>query len=161
MMNRRILLDTCFLISLVDDSRTHHKKAVEFYKYFIENKIDMELSSIVTSEFCTKQELTDLDLRNFRMLSYNVPDTIHQAYLFQDIFVNRPEGTCRVAVKDDLKLTAQCNFNKIDYFITEDDKFYQTLQKLKSTGKILFTPIYLPDGVHKAFSLPLNLFVEE
>ena len=40
-MNNSVLLDTSFLISLVDASRENHDKAKEFYKYFIDNKIEV------------------------------------------------------------------------------------------------------------------------
>lgn len=156
-MNKSVLLDTCFLISLVDDSRENHAKAVEFYKYFIDERIAMILSSIVTSEFCVKQEFTDLPLSNFKMLPFNIPDSYNITSIFGSFFSdNYPQ--CRVAVKDDYKITSQCSFNKIDYFITEDSKFYKKLSDLRQDGKIKFKPLFLPDGFKTAFNIAPTLF---
>ncbi|OYQ34006.1 hypothetical protein CHU92_12265 [Flavobacterium cyanobacteriorum] len=95
-MNKSVLLDTSFVISLVDDSRVNHQKAVQFYKYFIENKIAMILSSIVTSEFCTKQDIADLPLNNFKPLPFNIPDSYHISSLFDDIYKNRDRQNMRL-----------------------------------------------------------------
>jgi hypothetical protein len=156
-MNKSVLLDTSFVISLVDDSRENHQKAVQFYKYFIENKIAMILSSIVTSEFCTKQDITDLPLNNFKPLPFNIPDSYHISSLFDDIYKNR-DGQNRACVKDDYKILSQCVFNKIDYFITEDFNLHKKVLNLKSSKKLHLTSLHLPDGYEVAFNIPPTLF---
>ena len=45
-----ILLDTSFCIRLLKKDDSLHKNAYEYFQYFIENKIEMYLSSIVVSE---------------------------------------------------------------------------------------------------------------
>lgn len=157
-MSNSVLLDTTFLISLVDNTRQNHSIAKDFYKYFIDNKYSMILSSIVTSEFCIKQPLTDLPLSNFKALPFNIPDSYHLSGLFIEEFKGQLEGTCRAAVKDDYKIVSQCNFNKIAYFITEDEPLYNKLRKLKSDGKIQFNTLFLPDGYNIAFGLQAELF---
>jgi hypothetical protein len=157
-MNNSVLLDTTFLISLVDNTRQNHTIAKDFYKYFIDNKYHMILSSIVTSEFCIKQPLTDLPLSNFKALPFNIPDSHHLSSLFLDEFKGQLDGTCRAAVKDDFKIVSQCNFNKIGYFITEDEPLCNKLRLLRSNGKIQFNTLFLPDGYRNAFGLPAVLF---
>jgi hypothetical protein len=158
MMSNSVLLDTTFLISLVDDTRPNHTNAKGFYKYFIDNKIAMILSSIVTSEFCVKQQLTDLPLKNFKTLPFNIPDSYHLSHLFLDEFKGQLEGSCRAAIKDDFKIVSQCSFNKITHFITEDQPLCNKLRSLKSNGKIQLNALYLPDGYRIAFGLPQELF---
>lgn len=158
MMSNSVLLDTTFLISLVDDTRPNHSKAKEFYKYFIDQRYAMILSSIVTSEFCIKQKLTDLPLSNFKTLPFNIPDSYHLSSLFLDEFKGQLEGSSRVAVKDDFKIVSQCNFNKIKYFITEDEPLCKKLKVLKTDGKIHFNTLYLPDGYRSSFGLAPELF---
>jgi len=157
-MNNSVLLDTSFLISLVDASRKNHNKAKEFYKYFIDNKIAMVLSAIVTSEFCIKQPLTDLPLENFKPLPFNIPDSNHISYLFEEKFKNVKNDISRVSVKDDYKIVSQCNFNKITYLITEDEALYNMLNSLSLDKDISFKPLLLQDGYEKAFGLQIGLF---
>lgn len=158
MMNNSVLLDTSFLISLVDANRKHHDKAKEYYKYFLDNKIAMVLSAIVTSEFCIKQPITDLPLANFRPLPFNIPDSYHISSLFEEKFKNVKNDISRVSVKDDYKIVSQCNFNKITYLITEDEPLYNMLNSLCLEKDISFKPLLLQDGYEKSFGLQIGLF---
>lgn len=159
-MNNSVLLDTTFLISLVDDSREHHLKAVEFYKYFLNNKIAMILSSIATCEFCIKQPFEDLPHKNFKMLAFNITDSYHLSKLFESHFKNK--GGIRAAVKDDFKLISQASYNKIDFLITEDGDMVDKLIKPLNQQSLLNTkPLYCPNGVNREFNIqppPMNLF---
>jgi hypothetical protein len=157
-MNNSVLLDTSFLISLVDASRANHIKAKEYYKYFIDNKIAMVLSAIVTSEFCIKQPLSDLPLENFKLLPFNIPDSYHISILFEDKFKNFNSSTSRASIKDDYKIVSQCNFNKITYLITEDQPLFNLIKTLNSAKNIYFKPILLQDGYEKSFGLQVGLF---
>lgn len=157
-MNNSVLLDTSFLISLVDASRKNHNKAKEFYKYFIDNNIAMVLSAIVTSEFCVKQPLTDLPLENFKPLPFNIPDSYHISYLFEEKFKNYNPEVVRACVKDDYKIASQCNFNKIHYLITEDEPLFTLLNSLQSEKNISFKTLLLQDGYEKSFELQIGLF---
>lgn len=157
-MSNSVLLDTSFLISLVDDSRTNHCKAKDFYKYFIDNKIAMILSSIVTSEFCIKQPITDLPLINFKPLSFNIHDSYHLRDLFESNFKSYSDNVSRISIKDDYKIVSQCNFNKITYLITEDQELYLLLQELYKAKQIRFQGVYLPNGYEVSFGLQTKLF---
>jgi hypothetical protein len=157
-MNNSVLLDTSFLISLVDDTRGNHAKAKGFYKYFIDNKMHMILSSIVTSEFCIKQSLTDLPISNFRTLPFNIPDSFHLSAIFEDKFRNYNTETSRNSVKDDYKIVSQCNFNKIEYLITEDEPLCKLITNLNTEHKTSIKPLYLPDGHETSFNIQVALF---
>lgn len=157
-MNKSILLDTCFLISFVDDTRTYHNNALAYYKYFIEEGISMYLSSIVSSEFSIKQPLEDLPLSSFKTISFNIPDGYATSKIYNEFSKEKSTGVCRSCVKDDIKLLGLCEFNNIEYIITEDKKFYDKLVKLKKDGIIKVNPIFTPDGFTKSFKLQTNLF---
>ena len=54
-MSATILVDTSFLISLVDSkSRPHHSAAVQYYRWALEQRMPMFLSAIVAAEFAIK-----------------------------------------------------------------------------------------------------------
>jgi len=150
-----VLLDTTYLISLVDDSRKYHQQAKDFYKYFLDNKYAMILSPIATSEFCVRQPITDLPLHNFQTLAYNIPDSHHLRHLFQDNFNQRQLGESRSAVKDDYKIISQASFNKIDFIITEDDLFCKKMIALYDKGLLSSKPLFCPNGVQTEFKIPV------
>jgi predicted nucleic acid-binding protein len=50
-MNNAAVLDTGFLISLVDRQRPNHRIARNYYKYFLEHGVVMLLPTIVAAEF--------------------------------------------------------------------------------------------------------------
>lgn len=149
-MSKSVLLDTCFLICLVDDTRENHNKAVDFYQYFIENGISMCLVSIVTSEFSIKQSVKDLPLNNFKLFSYGIRDADSTSALYDALMNNRGGEACRNCIKDDYKILGFAETNNVDYIITEDTRYYAKLQNLKAERSINVQPIFLPDG-HQAF----------
>ena len=66
------LLDNSFLITLVDDSRPHHADAMRYLREAVQRGATLYLSAVVVSEFHAKQPITDLPLRNFRVLPFNI-----------------------------------------------------------------------------------------
>ncbi len=66
------LIDTSFLITLSDPARKHHNIAQQYFRACIDKRTPMFLSTIVVSEFQVKQAITDLPLRNFIVLPFNV-----------------------------------------------------------------------------------------
>ena len=157
-MNNSVLLDTSFVISLVDDSRKNHTHAVDFYRYFIENKIHMILSAIVTSEFCIKQSIYDLPLNNFRLLPFNIPESHHLSNVFIDKFKSYNPDTTRSEIKDDYKIVSQCSFNNIKYLITEDSGLYKLVKDLQVNSSVKITPLFFPNGLNKEMEIPPTLF---
>ncbi len=156
-MNKSILLDTSFLISLVDNTRSYHQHALDFYTYFLNEKYSMYLSTIVISEFSLKQPITDLPLQNFKIMPFNYPESISIREMFEDYFSVRDSEEQRVSVKDDFKISSQTEKNSLRYFITEDQKLYIRLMKMKENRIIQFTPILLQDGYTKAFNINIEL----
>ncbi len=56
----KVLLDTSFCIRLLKHDDEYHENAVEYYKYFLEQKTDMFLSTIVVSEYSVKDDPDNL-----------------------------------------------------------------------------------------------------
>lgn len=66
------LIDTSFLITLSDPKRAQHDTAKRYFRECIDRRVPLYLSSIVISEFQVKQAVTDLPLRNFIVLPFNI-----------------------------------------------------------------------------------------
>ena len=119
-MSASVLVDTSFLISLVDEHRPHHSIATQYYRLALEQKAPLYLSAIVASEFAIKQPITDLPLRQFRILPFNIPHAIRAAELWR--LIERDDGDNRSVVRDDMKLLAQAAKESIPIVLTEDAK---------------------------------------
>jgi len=92
---KSVLLDTSFLITLFDDgSRANHDNAKKYYKYFIENKIDMYISTIVASEYSQKEAISEiLDTGNFITATFNMADGILTGEFAKLLFSEAREAT--------------------------------------------------------------------
>lgn len=113
-----VLLDTSFLITFADPNRPHHDIAEQYFRECVARRIPMYLSAIAASEFEVKQRISDLPLRNFTVLPFNIEHAIQCGLLFAA--TARDAGDDRVAFKDDLKLIAQCDVEGITHILTED-----------------------------------------
>ena len=132
-----ILLDTSFCIRLLKQDDSLHKNAYEYFQYFLENKIEMYLSTIVISEYSVKDEITNLPLQTMKIIPFDFLDG-KIAGEFYSILTNNKlnvQGVERLVVKDDCKLVAQIYNRKIEAYITKDKKsfsqFFEPLQKEK------------------------------
>ena len=74
--NPSVVLDTTFLICLADKNRPSHAAACAYYQYFLEQNVEMLLPTVVIAEFCVKQPIATLPMRNFRVLPFNLPDAL-------------------------------------------------------------------------------------
>ncbi len=147
-MNNMAVLDTGFLISLVDRSRRHHPAAKSYYKYFLEHHVVMLLPTVVVSEFSIVQPITDLPLRNFRVLPFNLPEAVKAAELnahyYRQVMGNVGQ---RDAVKDDFKIIAQTLVQQARLLITEDEStLVRYSERLRADGKLQFRVVKLASG---------------
>lgn len=85
----------------------------------MDNDIAMYLSSIVAAEFSIKQPITDLELDNFRTISFSIPHGIEAAKLWNSLRSSE-DGDSRHVARDDIKLIAQAVHESIPFILTED-----------------------------------------
>lgn len=116
-MSASVLLDTSFLISLVNAKRSHHQTAVQYYRHMLQNNMPMYFSAIVAAEFGIKQAITDLPLNNFRTIQFDVPHGQQAAHLWNALG-QRDDGDIRAVVRDDVKIMAQASRESISFILT-------------------------------------------
>ena len=108
-----ILLDTSFCIRLLKSNDELHQNAKDYFKYFLEHKVEIYLSTIVIAEYSVKDDANNL------LSDYN----------FNCSNINRN------VIKDDCKLLAQICNRKISAYITKDKKsfgqIFLPIQKVK------------------------------
>lgn len=145
-MTASVLLDTSFLISLVDGSRPNHRVAVRYYRLLLGQQIPMYFSAIVAAEFGVKQPITDLPLRNFRPIPFSVPHGQVAGALWGDLNPHE-SGVSRRVARDDVKLIAQACHEKIPYILTEDrSTLLKYCDRLKVLERCRIHAIALADG---------------
>lgn len=147
MMRNGAVLDTGFLITLVDANRPFHETAKAYYRHFLENSIPMYLPTVVVSEFCLKQPITDLPLHNFQVLPFNLFDAVRCAGLNVATYRKQIGEGQRDAVKDDFKIIAQAEENDASFLVTEDrNSMSRYCDQLRNDGAIRIRVIVLSIG---------------
>lgn len=145
-MTAAVLLDTSFLISLVDASRPNHSVAAQYYRLMLEQQCPMYFSAIVAAEFAIGQPITDLPLKNFRPIPFNITHSVEAARLWNALG-NRDGGDNRAVVRDDIKLMAQAAHESIPFILTEDaSTLYKYCERLCDAGALRVRAIKLVDG---------------
>lgn len=119
-MSAALMLDTSFLITLVDDNRAHHNTARQYYQHCLENEIPLHVSTLALAEFAIKQVITDLPLTNFRIEPFNVRHAVECGKLWAALMPKRDPSDSRAVVKTDLQLLAQAHAEGIPLIATED-----------------------------------------
>ena len=144
-MTAAVLLDTSFLISLVDGNRPNHSIAAQYYRMMLEQQSPMYFSAIVAAEFAIKQPITDLPLKNFRCIPFNITHSTESARLWN--LLVRDSGDNRAVVRDDIKLMAQAAHESIPFILTEDaSTLYKYCERLRDAGVLRVRAIKLVDG---------------
>jgi PIN domain len=147
-MTASVLLDTSFLISLVSSSkdRPNHEIASCYYKFLLEHQSPLYFSAIVAAEFAIKQPITDLPLKNFRAIPFNMPHSIEAARIW-NLLSRHDSGDNRSCVRDDVKLMAQASHEAIPFILTEDaSTLYKYCERLRVSGNCNIRAIKLADG---------------
>lgn len=145
-MKGPVLLDTSFLISLVDKNRANHDVAAQYYKFLIEQQIPLYFSVIVAAEIAIKQPITDFPLKNFRILPFNITHSIEAARIW-NLLGGHDAGDNRAVVRDDVKIIAQAIRQEIPFILTEDaSTFYKYCERLRTTHSLNIRAIKLVDG---------------
>lgn len=147
-----VLLDCSFCIRLLKRDDEFHQNCVDYFQYFIENNIEIYLSTIVVSEYTVGDNPENLlALNSFRLLEFDFTDAKFSGEflaLLKDIGKFGDFGERKVVIND-IKLFAQIHNRKIDAYITKDRKsFKKMIEPLKNEFDLKFEVIDL--------TIPLN-----
>ncbi len=72
---KSVLLDSSFCIRLLKSDADYHQNTVDYFKFFLDNGIEMYLSTIVVSEYAVGDNPDNLlSLNVFRLLEFDYAD---------------------------------------------------------------------------------------
>lgn len=120
-----VLLDNSFCIRLLKSDDEYHQNAKDYFEYFLENGIEMYLSTIVVSEYAVGDDPDNLlSLNTFRLLEFDYADAKTSGRFFLELKGNETlrESEQRKVIINDIKLFSQIYNRKIDAYITKDRK---------------------------------------
>lgn len=145
-MSASVLLDTSYLITLVDANRPHHAIATQYYRHLIKSDIPIYFSAIVAAEFGIRQPITELPLNKFRLLDFNIAHG-QIAANFWNALGQRDGADTRAVVRDDVKLLAQASHEDIAFILTEDaSTLHKYCERLRSSGHLQTHAVTLKNG---------------
>jgi predicted nucleic acid-binding protein len=126
-----VLLDTSFCIRLLKKDEPLHQNAVDYFQYFLEQKIELFISTIAIAEYSVKDDPMNLPLNMMKIIPFDFFDgktagEFHSILLEQK---NKAQDIDRNIVKDDCKLIAQLFNRKIEGYITKDRKSFSQIIK--------------------------------
>lgn len=153
-----VILDASFLIRLLSSSDPLHENAVAYYKHFLNHDIPMYVSTVTIAEYCVDGDVSELPLKNLRVVTFNFPhapvagtfaNILFRARKKQEIDVNQ-----RLIIPNDVKIYAQANCTVgIRYFVTSDTKASKLIEKISEEMPLQFS--------HLDIHLPLISFLGE
>jgi predicted nucleic acid-binding protein len=146
-MTAAFLLDTSFLITLVDDSRRYHTVARQYYEHALQHGAPLHVSTLALAEFATKQAVTDLPLRTLRIEPFNIRHAIKSGELCALLMPARDATDSRAVVRTDLQLIAQAASENIPFILTEDrNTLSKYVDRARAEHACLCEAVLLADG---------------
>lgn len=154
-MDYSVLVDTCFMIGLLDRNSIHHKNAKKYFKYFLENDIPIYFSTISVAEYCMKDSYDNLPFQQLRILPFSLLDGKETGRFGRVLYQARKKGEFdpeeRITIPNDSKLFAQVSLNPgIRYFVTSDSKSKKKIDLIRRECNA--------DIEHLDITTPLNVF---
>ena len=73
---KSIMLDTSFCIRLLDNNDALHQNALDYFKYFLTEKISIHLSTIAVAEYAVGDDPANLPINNFQIESVETKSKI-------------------------------------------------------------------------------------
>ena len=145
-----VFCDTGFVIRLLDETNELHNNALGYYKYFLENDYILRMSTIAVAEFCVKDSVEHLPLKNILLTPFNANHAVQSGECARILYDAKTKGVMvvdsRILIQNDVKLLAQAQCESASFFLTADTQSKRMYDVLKEEGKLTFdfTDIHTP-----------------
>jgi len=119
---KTVMLDTSFCIRLMDDTEALHTNAIDYYRYFLQEKITMHISTIAVAEYAVGDDPQNLPLNTLQIEAFDFLDAKEAGNFHKFLKGTQAniEGYNRRIIVNDLKIFSQLKTKKIDAIISAD-----------------------------------------
>lgn len=116
------MLDTSFCIRLMDKNDALHQNALDYFKYFLKEKISMHISTIAVAEYAVVDDPGNLPLNNLQIEAFDFMDAKTAGAFHSEIRKNKSniQEYNRRIIANDVKMLAQISNKKIEALISKD-----------------------------------------
>ena len=136
-MAKAVLLDSGFLIRLMNPADSLHPVAMRYFRKFVELGIQCKVSTIAMAEYGVKDELTHLPMKYLQVLPFHYNHAARAAQLMRTILrVKQERGAVihpRAIIPNDTKMFGQASSEAdIQSFVSADSearKVYDLLEQ--------------------------------
>jgi hypothetical protein len=117
-----VMLDTSFCIRLMDANDPLHTHALEYFRFFLQEKITIHLSTIVAAEYAVGDDPQNLPLNNLQIETFDFRDAGTAGSFHRELMGNKTNiaGYNRRIIANDVKILAQIKNREIDAIISKD-----------------------------------------
>ena len=151
MLDHKIVFcDTGFVIRLLDRTNELHENALGYFRYFLENDYLIRMSTVAVAEFCVKDQIEHLPLKQILLSPFNAIHASKAGECARILYDAKAKGVievdARILIQNDVKLLAQAECEDADFYLTSDSRSKRMYDILKVEGKISFdfTDIHNP-----------------
>lgn len=158
MMRKAVLLDTSFFLRFLNDSDQLFENADGYYKYLLNEKFDLVISTISIAEYCSGGDISELPLKNLQILPFNLNHGKRTGELARVAFQARRDKALqlkeRLLIPNDTKLFSQADSEQyIQYYLSSDLESKKVYDVINASLKLHFTFIDLRIKHSETFGL--------
>ncbi|MCK9254287.1 MAG: hypothetical protein GX793_08785 [Bacteroidales bacterium] len=153
---RAVLLDTSFFLRFLNDKDPLFKNADGYFRYFLQEEIDMLISTISIAEYCIGGNIQELPLKNLQILTFNLNHAQRTGEFAKIAFQERANKNLQVydrkIIPNDTKLFAQADCEKlIKFYLSSDSESFKVYNAIKDKTNLKFQFIDLNIPHHQTF----------
>lgn len=129
-----VMLDTSFLIRLLDETGPVHENVTRFFRHFVEQGIPIKVSTIAIAEYTVIGNKEELPFRFIQIAPFNLQDAFRAGEMAAVVFQNKGQLTdvSRKVIPNDTKLFAQADVDReTTHFVTADIQSIKVYDVLK------------------------------
>ncbi len=157
-MKHSVLLDTSFFIRLLNDDDPLHENALNYFRYYLKNKVLTRISTISIAEYCVKGNIKELPLGNLQIVPFNVVHAKRAGEFAEIIFTEKnitgAELSPRAIIPNDSKLFAQADCEvSTSWFVTSDIRSKKTISLLEHKARPQFQLIDISTPYNEAYGI--------
>lgn len=153
--NKRVMLDTSFLIHLLDGRSALHSNAVGYFNYLLSQNYLPIVSTIAVAEICTIGDIKHLPLQNFVMCPFNVNHATTAGTLLKTAHKTKARRSLKnyKIVPNEVKMLAQAQCEGVQYFATADATVKELFLRYKKQKKVSFQLLDINTSHSTAFGV--------